>query len=123
MNGTSMLKTALLPIQTYLPENIRFVFRQSTKQTLHLKSEKVLEIIVLPPWWLTWWAKTFYAILILVIIYLTIRGVIFYMKMRNEMYVEQLVLKLKIKFFTNISHELRTPLTLIMGPIQELKQH
>jgi len=86
-----------------------------------LKSEKTLEIIVLPPWWLTWWAKTFYAILILTLIYLSIRGVLFYMKMRNEMYVEQRVSELKIKFFTNISHELRTPLTLIMGPIQELK--
>ena len=87
-----------------------------------LKSEKTLEIIVLPPWWLTWWAKTFYAILALFIVYITIRGVIFYIKMRNEMYVEQRVSELKIKFFTNISHELRTPLTLIMGPIQELKQ-
>jgi signal transduction histidine kinase/DNA-binding response OmpR family regulator/streptogramin lyase len=85
-------------------------------------SERLLEIIILPPWWLSWWAKSFYAILILVLIYLSIRGVLFYMRMRNEMYVEQRVSELKIKFFTNISHELRTPLTLIMGPIQELKQ-
>lgn len=87
-----------------------------------LQSETSLEIIVLPPWWLSWWAKTFYAILTLFLIYAAIRAVIFYMKVRNEMYVEQRVSELKIKFFTNISHELRTPLTLIMGPIQELKQ-
>ena len=85
------------------------------------KSEKTLEIIVLPPWWLTWWAKMIYAILTILIVYLVIRGVLFYMKMRNEMYVEQRVSEMKIKFFTNISHELRTPLTLIMGPINELK--
>jgi signal transduction histidine kinase/DNA-binding response OmpR family regulator/ligand-binding sensor domain-containing protein len=103
----------------------RYTFRVQTidEANVSLKSEKILEIIILPPWWLTWWAKTFYAIFILVLIYLTIRGVLFYMKMRNEMYVEQRVSELKIKFFTNISHELRTPLTLIMGPIQELKQH
>ena len=102
----------------------KYTFRVQTidEANTSLKSEKSLQIIVLPPWWFTWWAKTFYAILILVLIYLSIRAVIFYMKMRNEMYVEQRVSELKIKFFTNISHELRTPLTLIMGPIQELKQ-
>ena len=102
----------------------KYTFRVQTidEANASLNSEKSLQIIVLPPWWLTWWAKSFYAILLLVLIYLSIRAVIFYMKMRNEMYVEQRVSELKIKFFTNISHELRTPLTLIMGPIQELKQ-
>ena len=43
-------------------------------------------------------------------------------KMKNDIYIEQKVSEMKIKFFTNISHELRTPLTLIKGPIQELKE-
>ena len=42
-------------------------------------------------------------------------------RMKNDIYIEQRLSELKIKFFTNISHELRTPLTLIKGPIQELK--
>lgn len=87
-----------------------------------LKSERTLEIIVLPPWWLTWWAYIIYSIFVLFLIYVTVKGVLFYIRMRNEVYIEQRVSELKIKFFTNISHELRTPLTLIMGPIQELKQ-
>jgi len=87
-----------------------------------LKSERSLEIIILPPWWLTWWAYTFYTILAIVFLYFLLRGILFYIRMRNDIYVEQRVSELKIKFFTNISHELRTPLTLIMGPIQELKQ-
>ena len=44
-------------------------------------------------------------------------------KMKNDIYIEQKVSEMKIKFFTNISHELRTPLTLIKGPIQELREH
>jgi len=44
-------------------------------------------------------------------------------KMRNDVYIEQKLSDLKIKFFTNISHELRTPLTLIKAPIQELKEN
>ncbi len=87
-----------------------------------LKSERTLEIIILPPWYLTWWAYIIYSILGLLLIYGGIKAVLFYIRMRNEVYIEQRVSELKIKFFTNISHELRTPLTLIMGPIQELKQ-
>lgn len=87
-----------------------------------LKSERTLEIIILPPWWLTWWAKTIYFILAVLFTYGIIKAILFYIKMRNEVYIEQRVSELKIRFFTNISHELRTPLTLITGPIQELKQ-
>ena len=102
----------------------KYVFRVHTidEANASLKSEASIEIIVLPPWWFSWWAKILYFILALFAIYGAIRAVIFYIKVRNEMYVEQRVSELKIKFFTNISHELRTPLTLIMGPIQELKQ-
>ena len=44
------------------------------------------------------------------------------LKMKKDIYIEQKVSEMKIKFFTNISHELRTPLTLIKGPIQELRE-
>ncbi len=103
------------------PGKYKFRVQTIDDANASLKSECALEIIVLPPWWFSWWAKTFYFILFLALAYLTFRGVLFYIKMRNEIYVEQRVSELKIKFFTNISHELRTPLTLIMGPIQELK--
>lgn len=86
------------------------------------RAERTLEIIVLPPWWATWWAKLVYFILASFLVYLLVKAVFFYLKIRNEVYIEQRVSELKIRFFTNISHELRTPLTLIMGPIQELKQ-
>ncbi len=102
----------------------KYIFKVQTidEANASLNSERSLEIIILPPWWQTWWAYTFYTILGIILIYMIIRGVLFYIKMRNDIYVEQRVSELKIKFFTNISHELRTPLTLIMGPIQELKQ-
>lgn len=102
----------------------KYTFRVQTVDMANdaLKSECSIEVIILPPWWLTWWAKGFYFLLLLVIVYVSVRGVLFYIRVRNEMYVEQRVSELKIKFFTNISHELRTPLTLIMGPIQELRQ-
>ena len=50
-----------------------------------------------------------------------IRLSVFLIRMRNNVYIDQRLSELKIRFFTNVSHELRTPLTLIQGPIQELK--
>lgn len=102
----------------------KYTFRVHTvdEANIGLKSEKSIDIVILPPWWLTWWAKTFYFLLAAVALFFGFRAMLIYIKMRNEMYVEQRVAELKIKFFTNISHELRTPLTLIMGPIQELRQ-
>ncbi len=102
----------------------KYVFRvQSVDEAnTSLKSERTLEINILPPWWLSWIAYVIYSIIALLLVYAGFRGVLFYIRVRNDIYVEQRVSEMKIKFFTNISHELRTPLTLIMGPIQELKQ-
>lgn len=102
----------------------KYTFRVQTIDEANpsLNSERTLEIIILPPWWLTWWAYIIYTILGLFLAYAVVKGILFYIRMRNEIYIEQRVSDLKIRFFTNISHELRTPLTLMMGPIQELKQ-
>lgn len=86
-----------------------------------LKSEASMEIIILPPWWASNWAYGIYIILFLLLLYTVARISLFMIKVKNDIYIEQKLAELKIKFFTNISHELRTPLTLIQGPIQELK--
>lgn len=83
--------------------------------------ERVIEIIISPPWWATWWAYTIYTILALLALYGALRLVMYMIKMRNEVYINDRLAELKIRFFTNVSHELRTPLSLIKGPIEELK--
>ena len=83
--------------------------------------ERVLEIIVLPPWWATWWAYLIYALLGTLALYAIMRTVSYVIRMRNEVYINDRLAELKIRFFTNISHELRTPLSLIKGPVEELK--
>src|SRR5690554_370757 len=59
----------------------------------------------------------------MILLYFLLRVIFLMIRMKNDVYIEQKVSDLKIKFFTNISHELRTPLTLIKGPIQELKEN
>ena len=78
---------------------------------------------VLPPPWLTWWAKTLYVLLALTVVVVGSRIAWTVMRIRREASVEQNLTDLKLRFFTNISHELRTPLTLILGGIEEVRKH
>lgn len=88
-----------------------------------------LLIEVLPPVWLTWWAKSGYIILSLFILGAIMWVSYIRMRDRNELKMERLraqeqeeLSRNKMQFFTNISHEFRTPLTLIVGPLQEMYQ-
>ena len=100
--------------------------------------EKVIEIIVNPPFWRTYYAYFTYFLLLILIFWTLRRRAI--QKLRYEFALEQerrevkhLIEKerteaerkmeleqLKIKFLTNLSHELKTPLTLILNPIENL---
>lgn len=86
-------------------------------------SECTLKIIILPPWWQTWWAYCIYMLILIAAIYGGIRISLTMLKMRNEVYINNRLAELKIRFFTNISHELRTPLTLIKTPIDGLQRN
>ena len=83
--------------------------------------ERMLEVVILPPWWATWWAYAIYAVLAALAFYGVSRTVMYVIRMRNEVYINDRLAELKIRFFTNVSHELRTPLSLIKGPVEELK--
>ncbi|WP_167015888.1 two-component regulator propeller domain-containing protein [Chitinophaga sp. Cy-1792] len=79
-------------------------------------AEKRLYITVLPPLWRTWWAYTFYALLICAFIFSTIRYIFLQLILKKEEHLHQQ----KLDFFTNISHEIRTHLTLIVAPVSNL---
>lgn len=86
-----------------------------------------LEIIVLPPWWKTWWAYTIYTLLLIAAGYGLFRIVQVRQQYHREILTERLKAEkaqeldqLKSSFFTNVSHEFRTPLTLILDPLRSL---
>lgn len=93
----------------------------------NLKSQvRKIEIEVLPPWWLTWWAFAVYLVLVMTAFYLYRKVITKENQLKNELVIAEKEKDLnhaKLDFFTNISHELRTPLSLIYGPITELLQN
>lgn len=70
--------------------------------------ERSLSIVVTPPFWLTWWAKTFYLLCVLAALCLFV-----YMMERRirrkkidiQKENDNLIMQSKLQFFTDISHE------------------
>lgn len=100
-----------------------YTFRVALDEaTADSSPERRLTITVLPPWWATWWARLIYALIAIAAVWTAVRIALSMIKMKSEIYVNDRLAELKLRFFTNVSHELRTPLTLIKGPIKELRQ-
>lgn len=87
-----------------------------------------LTVVVLPPFWATWWAYLLYTIWVLIIGVVIFRTAKNRMLLRNALRLREIekakaeeLNHAKLQFFTNITHELLTPLTIISATIDELK--
>lgn len=88
---------------------------------------RLLKIVILPPWYRTWWAYLLYSLAFFGAIYLYIvynkrqERLKYEVKLAHlENEKEKELTEKKISFFTHISHEFRTPLTLIINPLKDL---
>lgn len=86
-----------------------------------------LNIHILKPIWMRWWAILIYIILFFAILFLFRKYIIAWENLKNNLKLERLthekdieLYDLKQQFFTNISHDIRTPVTLISGAINRL---
>ena len=75
--------------------------------------ESPIEIVVLPPWYFTWWAYLVYAVLAVGIIWMLMRRYRNNLRMRGRLQMGILL--------SNITHELLTPLSVISAAVEELK--
>ena len=111
----------------------RISFSELTPGTYHFQVKardynsyseiKKLTIIISPPWYVSWWAKTIYCLTAVIITIFIIVQIRQRYRARQEMlehiHAEQLN-EAKLQFFINISHEIRTPMSLIISPLQKL---
>ena|GEM_PF-3574822 len=75
------------------------------------------------PWYLRWWAKSSYVIIISISIFFLIKFIIRQRQIRASLREAERIREVeqfKSRFYTNITHEFRTPLTVILGMTQEL---
>ncbi len=86
----------------------------------------LLRIVVLPPWYQTWWAWLLYVLAFAGSVYLYIEYARKQERLKFEIKLAHLenekeknLAERKLSFFTNISHEFRSPLALIIDPLKK----
>ncbi len=108
-----------------------YTFRVQGTNSRGIWSDKTatLSIIVLPPWWKTWWAYASYLLILGTIIWKYFQFSINRARLHQQLTYEKKEAErmkdldaLKTQLYTNMTHEFRTPLTIILGMAQQIKE-
>jgi len=105
----------------------QFIVYASNNDNVWSTEPLIMEIVVKPPFWFTWWATIIYILLGITLLWYIVNFNLRKQKrefenthrMREAQQLHEMD-EMKFRFFTNISHEFRTPLTLIIGPVEKL---
>lgn len=100
-----------------------FRVRSTNSDGVWMDNERSLKIVVRPSFWETPLAIVGYVVVSALVLLIVVYILFVIYRLKNEVFIEQQVSDIKLRFFTDISHELRTPLTLISGPIEFIMNH
>lgn len=91
--------------------------------------ELVVNVVVHPPWWRTWWAYAIYILLFLSLAYIVYLFLKKRLLLQNELQRKQEEAsrlkeldQVKSRLYTNLTHEFRTPLTVILGMAEQIRE-
>lgn len=76
-----------------------FVVEALDSSNPNRNSSREMTIIVLPPWWATWWAYTLYFILFSVVLYFSIRYARYQLELKNNIYIQSKISDFKRTFY------------------------
>lgn len=102
------------------PGEYVFRVRSTNSDGIWMDNEHTLQIEISPSFWQTSWAYILYAILIVTILFIILRVLFVFYRLRDKVRLEQEQTEMKTRFFTDISHEIRTPLTMIVSPVENI---
>ncbi len=125
-SGTRHAATYLhLPAGSYT-----FNVQGSNSQGSWMPNKATLQIKILPPWWLSWWAYVCYFILMAIVLRLYFKFLKNRAKLQAQVKFEhnessriKEMDAVKTRLYTNITHEFRTPLTVILGMAKQIKSN
>ena len=120
-SGSNTLVINYLPIGEYT-----ITASYYTRDGAWSPKQKIIHIVVTPPWWKTSWFYVGVCLILALLVYCIVYYLLRKKKIKQKREIVQLKNKMyeeKISFLTNISHELRTPLTLICAPLKRIIDH
>ncbi|MCX6181393.1 MAG: response regulator [Bacteroidetes bacterium] len=102
------------------PGTYQFLVKAANSDGLWSKNPKVLTLIILPPWYMTWWFKTLLAVTILVgsigyfylkTIQIKKQNIFLQQEVKNRTKVIEEQQLMKDKFYEIVAHDLKNPIT------------
>ena len=126
-NWTSLKDDRSIYFTNLSPGTYKLSIRSTNSSGEWMDNQKLIDIIILPPWWQSHMAYFGYSLFLLGLIFLGISYNNRRHRIQNQRHMtlyslrkEKELYQSKVDFFTHIAHEIRTPLTLIKGPMEQI---
>lgn len=102
------------------PGKYTFRVKSTNSDGIWMDNEHILTIEITPSFWQTGWSYLLYFIIVVAILYIILRTLFVFYRLRDKVKLEHEQTEMKTRFFTDISHEIRTPLTMIVSPVENI---